>query len=100
LTPLRHGVGHRADKPSAHPRMLRRRACFATACALLLRAVGAGFAPTCDAAAVQPALPGVRFERCALLRGRSADAPALRMLWRVHGGNVTVGVHVDGCACS
>ena len=69
---------------------------FAAACALLLPAVvSAGFAPTCDPAAVQPALPDVRFERCALLRGRTDDAPAVRMLWRVHDGNVTVGVHID-----
>ena len=75
--------------------MLRRRA-LAAACALLLpAAVRAGFAPTCDPTAVQPALPGISFERCALLRGRSDDAPAVRMLWRVHDGNVTVGVHID-----
>ena len=79
--------------------MPRCRALLAAACALLLPAVAsAGFAPTCDPAAVQPALPGVRFDRCALLRGRSADgAPALRMLWHVHDdGNVTIGAHVDG----
>ena len=77
-----------------------RRAWLAVACALLLpAAVSAGFALTCDPAAVQPALPGIRFERCALLRGRSADgAPALQLLWHVHGddGNVTIGVHIDG----
>ena len=71
----------------------------AAACALLLPAtVSAGFAPTCDPETVQPALPGIHFERCALLRGRSiADGtPALRMLWRVNGdGTVTVGLHID-----
>ena len=71
----------------------------AAACALLLpAAVNAGFATTCDASALQPALPGVHFDRCALLRGRSVDGtPALRMLWRVHAddGSVTIGVHVD-----
>ena len=71
----------------------------AAACALLLpAAVSAGFAPTCDPVAVQPTLPGIRFERCALLRGRSiADGtPALRMLWRVNGdGTVTMGLHID-----
>jgi hypothetical protein len=75
--------------------MLGRRA-LAAACALLLpAAVSASFAPTCDPAGVHLSLPGVRFERCALLRGASSDAPALRMLWRVHDGNVTIGVHID-----
>jgi hypothetical protein len=75
--------------------MLRRSA-LAAACALLLpAAASAGFALTCDPAAVQPTLPGVRFERCALLHGRSDDAPELRMLWRVHDGNATIGIHID-----
>ena len=80
--------------------LLRCRAWLAAAaCALALpAAVSAGFAPTCDPTAVQPALPGIHFERCALLRGRSIadDTPALRMLWRVNGdGTATIGVHVD-----
>jgi hypothetical protein len=57
-------------------------------------ASGANLAAACDAS-VRPALPGVAFQHCAVLRARSGDTPEVRLLWRLHDENATIGVHVD-----
>jgi hypothetical protein len=63
--------------------------------ALLQPCAAANFAAPCDPASVQPAPPGGCFDRCAVLRERAGGLPALRLLWRVRDGNITLGVHVD-----